>query len=112
MFGFAKNLATLVSYIPNKDKVVLLTSTMHHSKRIDNATGEQKKPEIITFYNVTKGGVDVVDEMCGNYSVARKTNRWPLTAFYHILDIIGLNSLIICSWNDKERKLVRMKWLK
>ncbi|XP_046396726.1 uncharacterized protein LOC124163702 [Ischnura elegans] len=97
IFGFAKNLTTLVSYVPNKNKVVLLTSTMHHSKSIDNATGEQKKPEIITFYNATKGGVDVVDEMCGNYSVARKTNCWPLTAFYHILHIIGLNSLIICS---------------
>ena len=36
---------------------------MHNDDKIDPATGDDKKPEIITFYNSTKGGVDVVDMM-------------------------------------------------
>uniref|UniRef100_A0A1B6FHL7 PiggyBac transposable element-derived protein domain-containing protein n=1 Tax=Cuerna arida TaxID=1464854 RepID=A0A1B6FHL7_9HEMI len=106
MFGFGKNLTTLVSYVPKPRKVVLVTSTMHYNKQIDESTGDQKKPEMITFYNSTKGGVDVVDEMCGNYSVARKSNCWPLTCFFHLLDIVALNSLVVCSWNDKDVKPV------
>lgn len=37
-----------------------------------------KKPEIITFYNETKSGVDVVDKLCTTYNVARSTKRWPM----------------------------------
>ncbi|XP_068991892.1 putative uncharacterized protein DDB_G0292330 [Neodiprion pinetum] len=37
------------------------------------------KPEILTFYNMTKEDVDVVDELKANYSVARETDRWPMT---------------------------------
>ena len=36
---------------------------MHQDKKIDEATSGDKKPEIISFYNSTKGGVDVVDIM-------------------------------------------------
>lgn len=80
MFGFGDNL-TLVSYIPNsksKKNNVVLVSSMHHDDRIDEATGDAKKPEIITFYNSTKGGVDVVDMMMDKYSVSRNSRRLPL----------------------------------
>ena len=46
---------------------------MHHDKKIDKATGEGKKPEIITFYNSTKGGVDVVDMMMDKCSFSRNS---------------------------------------
>ncbi|XP_035212060.1 uncharacterized protein LOC118186137 [Stegodyphus dumicola] len=58
IFGFQKE-ATLVSYVPKKNKSVILLSTMHSGDQIDESTGESKKPEIITFYNMTKGAVDV-----------------------------------------------------
>ena len=38
---------TLVSYWPNKNKVVMLLSTRHNDK-----------PEIIQYYSSTKAGVD------------------------------------------------------
>ena len=65
MFGFREKL-TLVSYISkskSKKKNVVLISSMHQDKKIDEATGGDKKPEIISFYNSTKGGVDAVDIM-------------------------------------------------
>ena len=65
MLGVREKL-TLVSYIPkskSKKKNVVLISSMHQDKKIDEATSGDKKPEIISFYNSTKGGVDVVDIM-------------------------------------------------
>lgn len=101
-FGFHPEKMTLVSYVPNKKKVVLCLSTMHYDNKIDESTGEQKKPELITFYNATKGGVDVVDRMCSNYSVSRTSNRWPLTIFYCLLDIAGINSQVIYNSNTND----------
>lgn len=95
MFGFHKDKMTLSSYEPKKNKVVLMLSTKHYDNSIDDSTGGQKKPEIITFYNMTKGGVDVVDRLCSNYLVVRACNRWPLTTLYCMLDIAGINSQVL-----------------
>jgi len=57
------------------------TDELWGKHEINAETGEKKKPEIICFYNQTKGGVDMVDQMSSNYSAARKTNRWPLFSF-------------------------------
>ncbi|KAF2902005.1 hypothetical protein ILUMI_04180 [Ignelater luminosus] len=38
----------------------------HHSDKINKCTGDERKPEIITFYNSTKGAVDVVDYLSSN----------------------------------------------
>lgn len=62
LFAFGKDQNTLVSYCPKKKKIVLLLSTMHHDSAV-NSDSAQKKPEIIEFYNITKGGIDVVDRL-------------------------------------------------
>ncbi|KAB0805145.1 hypothetical protein PPYR_02115, partial [Photinus pyralis] len=77
MFGFTKNM-TLASYKPKQNKIVLLLSTMHSADEIDQETGDACKPAMLTFYNSTKGGVDVV----GNYSVSRKSSRCLLQYFF------------------------------
>lgn len=38
---------TLVSYVPKKNKAVLLVSSMHHTKCSNSESG---KPEIIEYY--------------------------------------------------------------
>jgi hypothetical protein len=68
---------------------------MHHSDEIDQDYGKHFKPEIINYYNSTKGGVDTVDFMKRNYSTARNSNRWPMTIFFSLLNISGINSQII-----------------
>ncbi|XP_035230233.1 uncharacterized protein LOC118202186 [Stegodyphus dumicola] len=65
LFGFRAKELTLTSYVPKKNKSVLVLSSMHEDNQIDLLSKEQLKPEI-TFYNSTKGGVDTVDELCGN----------------------------------------------
>lgn len=80
---------------PKKNQNVLMLSTLHDDDSIDPATGDDQKPEVITFYNVTKGGVDVVDRKKKDYSVKRVNNRWPLVIFCGLLDLSTVNSQII-----------------
>ena len=53
------------------------------------------KPEIVTFYNSTKGGVDTFDQVIRCYSSKRKTNRWPVALFFNVLDIAAYNAYIL-----------------
>lgn len=109
-FGFSDR-ATLVSYVPKKNRSVVLISSLHCAAEIDESTNEKRKPSIITFYNKTKGGVDEVDKKAKMYSTSRKNNRWPLTFFFRLLDIAGINSMVILRANGvlikKRRKYLR-----
>lgn len=95
-FGFSDN-KTLVSYVPKRNRAVVLLSTMHHDNKLDQETN---KPDMIMEYNRTKGGVDTVDQLCHTYSVKRSTRRWPMCVFYGLLDIAAINSLIIFLHNN------------
>lgn len=66
-----------MSYVPKKKKNGILISSLNHDNKIDESTGDLSKPEIITDYNSTKGGVDMVDQLCSNYNCARSMRRWP-----------------------------------
>jgi hypothetical protein len=92
--GFCDNML-LVSYVPKKYRSVTLLSTMHSSADIDKASGDDKKPEVITFYNVTKAAVDVVDQLRATYSCQRRTRRWPPAVFFALINIAGINSYVL-----------------
>ncbi|CAG4954936.1 unnamed protein product [Colias eurytheme] len=42
------------------------------------------------------------------YSVSRKNNRWPLTLFFRLLDIAGINSMVILIANNVTLRKRRM----
>lgn len=50
---------------------------------------------MIDFYNITKYGVDTLDQMVRSYTSKRKTNRWPMAFFYNMLDISALNAYVL-----------------
>lgn len=109
LYGFTEDL-TLLSYVPKKGKAVILISSMHHSSADDNDSG---KPEIIGFYNLTKGGVDAVDQKCANYSASRRTRRWPVKIFFTILDVAcGVNSFVLYQSYEDTEKLSRFEFMK
>ncbi|KAH9633010.1 hypothetical protein HF086_000370 [Spodoptera exigua] len=110
LFGFQKDV-TLVSYVPKINKAVNLLSTMHYDAAIDPDTNEERKPEIITFYNRTKCGVDILDKMCKQYSVLRNSRRWPLTIFFDLMNIVGVNALVINQMNALPEKITRRNFL-
>lgn len=106
MFGFSTT-STLVSYKPKPGKVVVLLSTLHENDAIDAESGDHHKPEIVTFYNKTKIGVDTSDALQKKYSVSRICTRWPLSIFYFMLNVGGINSFVIFRHNaqaDVERR--------
>jgi hypothetical protein len=132
MYGFYDNV-TLLSYVPKQSKVVLLMSTMHKPEVnpeniLDTSNGNgsvkykylcqatntvteipDEKPEIIQYYNRTKGVVDTLDQLCATYTCGRSTRRWPLCIFYSMLDIMGVNSYIVYSHYKPEAKESRVR---
>lgn len=87
-------------------------SSLHHDNKIDESTGVKQKPEVITFYNSTKSGVDVVDELCATYNVSRNSKRWPLTIFFAMLNISGINANIIYRANNDNTRIKRRHFIK
>ncbi|CAD7078684.1 unnamed protein product [Hermetia illucens] len=100
MFGHQKDVS-VVSYAPKKNKVVILMTNLHHDDKINSATEDQKKPEIIIFFNSTKVRLDV-DELCGSYNVSRNSKRWVMTIYYGMLNIAAVNVNIIFRENQGE----------
>ncbi|XP_035227307.1 uncharacterized protein LOC118199528 [Stegodyphus dumicola] len=90
---------TLVSYVPQKLKTVILISSMHHSKSEDLET---ENPEIIKFYNVTKGSADALDEKCSKHSTSRRARRWPMAIFFRLLDVSGINEHVVKSHHQHQ----------
>ena len=83
----------LVSYIPKRGKNVLVVSTMHKEDYVTPTA--TRKPDVILFYNETKGGVDTVDQMIDTYRTKAASRRWPMVVFYTIVDVAALNAMVI-----------------
>ena len=92
--------ALLTSYQAKKTKVVNILSTMH---AVENnvCTDGTAKPQVVGFYNKTKGGVDTADQMCRHFSCKPGSRRWPLHVFCNMLDMIGVNSFVL--WSQKQK---------
>ena len=84
---------TLIVYQAKTTKNVLLLSTMHST--LDIGDDRKSKPETVNFYNSTKFGVDVVDQMARKYTVNAASRRWPMQFFYNILDLAAINAHIL-----------------
>ena len=87
---------TIVNYQTKRKKNVVVMSTMHHDCAVA-PQAPKKKPDIIRFYNSTKGAVDSVDQMAHAYSTKRITRRWPMVLFYNTLDLNTIAACIVWS---------------
>ena len=56
------------------------------------------KPDIILYYNMTKGGVDLLDQKLKYYHSGRRTSRWPLALFINFMDICAHNAFVL--WTE------------
>ncbi|KAK7896637.1 hypothetical protein WMY93_021962 [Mugilogobius chulae] len=90
---FAHDRATLTVYQAKRKKTVSVLSTMHQA--VSTRSDLKKKPETITYYNVSKVGVDCLDQMTRKYTVKGATRRWPVAVFYNILDLAAINAWIL-----------------
>lgn len=61
----------------------------------DGTATHIKCPEAVAEYNRNMGGVDLHDQLNCYYSYDRKSKRWWLRLFFHLLDIAVVNSFIL-----------------
>lgn len=108
LYGFTNSI-TLLSYVPKRNRAVILLSSMHHTIEIDQ---DNNLPEIIAYYNSTKNGVDGLDRMCNTYSCIRRTKRWPMVLFYRIIDICAVNAFIFYQSQTVHEDFRRLDYLK
>ena len=68
---------------------------MHNSVSV---TQDQRvKPNVHTFYDHTKRGVDVVDLVSSHNTTKMKTRTWPVNGLAFILDTVRTNAKNIIS---------------
>lgn len=66
-----------------------------HENTINSDSEEAVKADILTYYNMTKKSVDVLNQMKNAYSVWRIGRCWHLTLFLLILNIVGINTFFL-----------------
>ena len=92
-----RNDIQLVSYCPKEKKVVLVASSQHRLPLVDSVT---KKPEVILYYNSTKGGIDVCDAITESTTCQAAIRRWQVRVLLYMLAVTGLNAYhIFCLAN-------------
>ncbi|GFN83744.1 hypothetical protein PoB_001025000 [Plakobranchus ocellatus] len=68
---------------------------MHSDAAIVPEKGEKNLPEVVSFYNATKGDVDRMDFMAHAMTAKCQTKRWPMLMFYNMLDLASIASLVV-----------------
>ena len=100
MFGYLED-ATLLDYQTKKNRhVLLLTTVPEVMNESISAQDNAQRPEAILLYNRTKGAVDSVDKMKSAYDVSRGTKRWNIVMWFALMNMAGINALIIYRKNS------------
>ena len=86
-----------------------MDSSLH--QHVHAQDDRKKKPDTILTYNVTKCGLDTIDQMARLYTTKAGTRRWPVAVFYNILDLDLYNILDLTSMRQFVDQLVNMRQL-
>ena len=109
LFLFSRD-ATMVSYVPCKNKSVILLSSQHNHHSISSS--EHDKPDIILDYNKSKGAADSADKMLKQFSCHRISKRWPFVLLTHIINVCALNAYLLYRKKYPNTSITRLKFLK
>ena len=71
-----------------KNIVVLSALRPLHAKTIDDG---KEKLQIIKFYDFTKSGADIEDQVNGYHTIRSKSCRWVMVALSYMLDTARVN---------------------
>ena len=85
-------------------------NTLHPDVEIPSDHNPKKNQRLL-FYNTTKAGVDVIDQMTRKYSLKAASRRWPIYVIYNVIDLALINSWIlfrdICKSGVSHRKFAQ-----
>lgn len=101
-----KGTITIAKWKDKRD--VLMISTKHRLRLIEvrNRRGRNiSKPNIIEDYNQHMSGVDRCDQMTSYYKTPRKTIRWYMKVFLHLLDVAVWNSCWVYNQINSRNKI-------
>lgn len=101
-----------MTYIAWKDKkLVTILSTMHSPQIIGTNKRDYftkkliQKPNIVLSYNNNMGGVDLSDQCITPYEIMRKSMKWYIKIFFHLLDLAIFNAFVVYNTLRPTRKL-------
>ncbi|KAF7401044.1 hypothetical protein HZH66_006228 [Vespula vulgaris] len=90
---YKSNNCTLIIYKSKPTKKVTILSWKHKSIKINN--DRKRITETVVYYNKTKFGVNIIDQIARKYNVKSKSYRWPVLVFFNILDLTNINAWIL-----------------
>lgn len=61
-------------------------------------------PNVIRHYNRHMGGVDLLDSLIGKHKIKMRTRKWYMRLFYHLLDVMLINSWLLYKRNEQQRQ--------
>jgi len=92
IFGCTNDL-TLVSYVPARKKDVILSSQRHDDTSM--VEEEDHKPKVITHYNATKSGNDILDKLVRENTCTRSTSSRNLELFLSLIAATCVSAFIL-----------------
>ena len=96
----------LVCYVDKKKagkKNIVVLTTMHTSVSVTK--DQHVKPNVHTFYDHSKGEVDVVDLVSTHNTTKMKNWRWPINALAFVLDTVCTNGKTILAESSNRATL-------
>lgn len=98
----------------NDNQIVTIGSTLcgtlplEKIKRYDRKTKtfmEISCPKIVKIYNKHMGGVDLMDSHIGRHHIRIKSKKWYFRLFYHLIDMVVVNSWILLTSKQEIKKM-------
>lgn len=90
---------TVMKWRDKRYVLTISTTNGPEMQEVQNKRGVVKnKPSMVVEYNKGMGGIDRADQMISYYSSPRKSLRWYMKIFYHLLDVTLWNA---CYTNSK-----------
>ena len=89
----SSDMATPTGYQYKPKKNVCVLSSLHMS--VELGESKKKKPETVEFYDNTKCGVFLANQMARQYLFKADTCWWPVAVFYNILDLASINAFVL-----------------
>ncbi|XP_021342234.1 piggyBac transposable element-derived protein 4-like [Mizuhopecten yessoensis] len=94
-----------VKWTDKRDVYMLSTKhepTMSLTNKVDRTMGEPiVKPTVIIDYNRNMGGVDLADQLGKYYTITRRTLKWWLKLFFHMMNLAITNAYILHKKNSR-----------
>lgn len=103
---------TVLKWRDKRNVLTISTSNGPEMEIVTNKRGtEVRKPSMVVAYNKGMSGIDRSDQMISYYSTPRKSLRWYIKIFFHLMDVALWNSTYIThKLNLNQKKITYLEF--